>query len=127
MKTKKNKNRAEALALMQKINEEVSAVIERHKAENPGVDIEALLSEQTELLPLFRQASTREVDKFVSHAKEQGTKMPFDSMEAGMLAAGRKDMRNGLAEILDSLKFDKPGCAECGEGMDNRGRSKKKL
>ena len=126
MKAKKNKNRAEALALMQKINEAADA-IERYKAENPGADMEALLSEQKEYLPLLRQASTREVDKFVSHAKEQGTKMPFDSMEAGMLAAGRKDMQNGLAEILDSLKFDKPGCAECGEGMDNRGRSKKKF
>ena len=116
----------EASAVMQKINEALKAV-EQYKAENPGVDVDAILSAQNDLYPILRRLSNREVDKFVAHAKEQGTRMPFDSMETGILEAGRKDMQNGLAEILDSLKFEKPACPECDEGMDNRGRSKKKL
>lgn len=51
--------------------------------------------------------------------------MSFDSMEMGILAAGRKDMQNGLAEILDSLKHGEQVCPECDEKMDNRGRGKK--
>jgi hypothetical protein len=77
----------------------------------------------------MRQLSNRELDKFIAYAKEQGTTMSFDSMEMGILAAGRKDTQNGLTEILDSLKFDKPTCPEpeCGNGMENRGRGKKKF
>jgi hypothetical protein len=115
-------------AEVQKIHDALNA-IEQYKAENPGVDVDALLSAQNELYPMLRRISGREVDKFVSHAKEQGTKMPFDSMETGIVAAGRKDMQNGLAEILNSLKFEKPICpvTECNEALDNLGRSKKKL
>ena len=101
--------------------------IEQYKIENPEVDVEAILHEQNELLAKMRQLSSRELDKFVAYAKEQGTKMPFDSIEMGVLDAGRRDMRNGLAEILDSLEFEKPTCLECDEAMDNRGRSKKKF
>ena len=113
-------------AVMQKINEALNA-IEQYKAENPNVDVESILSTQNELFSILRQLSSREIDKFVAHAKEQGTKMPFASMEAGILDAGRKDMQNGLTEILNSLKFEKPICLECDEGLNNRGRSKKKI
>ena len=112
-------------AIMQMVNETRSA-IEQYKAENPGVDVDAILSTQNELLPTLRLLSSSEIGKFVAYAKGQGTKMPFGSMEAGILAAGRKDMQNGLAEIADALKFEKPICPESDEGMDNRGRSKKK-
>ena len=112
--------------LVQKINE-IRIIIEHYKAENPGIDIEAILSEQKEILPILGLLPKRELDKFIARAKEQGTKMPFQEMEIGVLAAGRKDMQNGLAEILDSMKFDKPACSECNEGMDNRGRGKKKF
>jgi len=119
-------NAQDLSSLIQKINEAAIA-IEHYKAENPNVDVEAILSKQKELLPILGLLQNRELDKFVNYAKEQGTKMPFHDMEMGVLAAGRKDMQNGLAEILDSLKFDKPVCPECNEGMDNRGSSKKKL
>ena len=125
MKKETNTKSIDASALMQKINEALNA-IEQYKAENPGVDVDAILSKQNELYPILRRLSTRELDRFVEYAKEQGTKMPFDSMEMGILAAGRKDMQNGLAEIVNSLKFEKPICPECDEVMDNRGRSKKK-
>jgi len=92
---------------------------------NPDADVGTILSAKTELAATIGAVSRRELDKFVAKAKEQGTNMPFDDMEAGILAAGRKDMQNGLSEILDSLKFDKPDCPECGEGMNNRGREKK--
>ena len=117
----------EVSAIIQKSNEAISKAIEQYKAENPGVDMEALLSAQEGLLPALRQISSREVEKFVAYAKGQGTRMSFDSMEMGILAAGRKDMQDGLAEILNTLEFDKPECSKCAEGMDNRGRSKKKL
>jgi len=126
--TKTNQtNKAQNLSLLvQKINE-IKIIIEQYKTENPGIDIEAILSEQKELLPILGLLPNRELDKFIAHAKEQGTKMPFQEMETGVLVAGRKDMQNGLAEILDSMKFDKPACSECNEGMDNRGRGKKKF
>ena len=104
----------------------ISLAIEQYKAENPGIDVEALLSEQKELLPVLKLLPKRELESFIAYAKEQGTKMPFEAMEMGVLAAGRKDMQNGLAEILDSIKSEKPACSECDEGMDDRGRSKKK-
>ena len=93
--------------------------------ERPDVDAEAILSEQIGIQPALDALSKREVDKFVEYAKGQGTGMPFNSMEMGILAAGRKDMQNGLAEILNSLKLEKPDCPECGESMDNNGRGKK--
>jgi len=111
---------------LQKINIALNA-IEQLKAENPGVDVDALLSAHNELIPKLRLISSREVDKFVAYAKEQGTAMPFSSMEMGILAAGRKDMQDGLAEIANSLKFETPICSECDEKKDNRGLSKKKL
>ena len=107
-------------AVKQRASEAVATVLEQYKAENPDIHIEATLHEQEGLTPTIKQLSGREVERFVAYAKEQGTKMPFDSMESGILAAGRKDMQDGLAEILNSLKFDKP------EGMENRGLSKKK-
>jgi hypothetical protein len=113
--------------IIKNANEAVNKAIEQFKIENPGVDVEALLSEQNGLPPEFAQISSREVDKFVAYAKEQGIKMPFDSIEAGILAAGRKDMQNGLADILNAIDPGKPACLECDEVMDNRGRSKKKL
>ena len=112
--------------VLRKISETISA-IEQYKAENPDIDVDALLSEQKELLPVLEQISSGELNKFVAYAKSQGTKMSFNSMETGVLAAGRKDMQSGLAEILNSLEFDKPECSDCNEEMDNRGRSKKKL
>jgi len=120
-------------AIVQKISElsvsieQLNATIEQYKADNPDVDVDAILSERMELLPMLGFAQRQELHRFVEHAKEQGTKMSFDAMEMGVLAAGRKDMQNGLAEIVNSLKFDKPICPECGEGTDDRGRSKKKF
>jgi hypothetical protein len=95
--------------------------------ETPEADVAAVLSEYNGLQPTLGMLSNRELDKFITHAKMQGTEMPFDAMEMGVLAAGRKDMQNGLAEILNSLKFGKPSCSECEEKMDNNGRSKKKF
>jgi len=120
-------NISDVTTIIKNANEAVSKAIEQFKTENPGVDVEALLSEQNVLLPGLGPFSNREVDKFVTHAKEQGVKMHFDSIEMGILAAGRKDMQNGLAEILNAMDLGKPNCMECDEGMDNRGRSKKKL
>ena len=116
----------EISAVMRKLNEALNAV-EQYKTENPEVDVDIILSAQNELYPILKRLSSRELDKFVTYAKEQGTKMPFDSMEMGILAAGRRDMQDGLAEIVNSLKFEKPTCSKCDEGMDNRGRSKKKI
>ena len=100
-------------------------ILERFKSEHPNADVEAILSEHGDLLPTLRLLQNRELDRFVDYAKEQGTKMSFSDMELGVLAAGRKDMQNGLSEIVDSLKFEKPVCPECGDKEDNRGRSKK--
>jgi len=129
---KKNKNvkgkqvgHTQDMSLIVQMISEVSLAIEQYKAENPDVDVEAALAEHKELLPVLGLLPSRELSGFVAYAKEQGTKMPFDEMEMGVLAAGRKDMQNGLTEILDSLKFNKPTCSECGENMDNRGRGKK--
>ena len=112
-------------AIVRKLSE-ASIVIEQYKTENPDVDVEAALSEHKELLPVLGLLPNMELGRFVAYAKGQGTKMPFDEMEMGVLAAGRKDMQNGLAEILGSLKFNKPACPECDESMDDRGRGKKK-
>jgi hypothetical protein len=119
--------------IVQKMNalcfdaEQYNAAVAQYKAENPDIDVEAILSKEKDLLPILGLLPNRELDKFISYAKEQGTKMPFKDMEMGVLAAGRTDMQNGLAEILDSIKFDTPICPECNEKMENRGRSKKKL
>jgi hypothetical protein len=115
------------LAIMQKISEAVNIAIEQYKAENPDVDVEAIMSEYNRLQLGLGVLQSRELDKFIAYAKEQGTKMSFDAMETGVLAAGRKDMQSGLGEILNSLKFDRPACLECGEELDNRGLSKKKV
>jgi len=117
-------------AIIKNANEATSnanKAIEQFKSENPGVDVEALLSEHERLAPTLGQISSRELDKFVAYAKEQGVKMSFDSIEMGVVAAGRKDMQNGLSEILNTIDTDKPACPVCDEEMNNRGRSKKKL
>jgi len=117
-------------AIIENANEAASnanKAVEQYKSENPGVDVEALLSEHKRLAPIFEQISSRELDKFVEYAKEQGAKMSFDSMEMGIVAAGRKDMQNGLAEILNTMDTVNPTCPECDEEMKNCGRSKKKL
>ena len=101
----------DASVVMQKLREAYNAV-EQYKAENPGIDVDAIMTTHNELYPTLKLLSNRELDKFVTYAKEQGTAMPFDSMEMGILAAGRKDMQNGLAEIVNSLKFEKPTCSE---------------
>jgi hypothetical protein len=128
MKAKQSNDKREISAVthFQRINEAIATTIEQYKAENPDVDVEAILSEHTDMLHVLGSLQSREVNKFVAYAKNQGTKMSFDAMEMGMLAAGRKDMQNGLAEILDSLEFGEQVCSECGEKKDNRGRSKKK-
>ena len=123
-KDKQTDRAQDAAALKQKIDEAVSNAIDQYKAENPDADVESILSEQ-KLIPVLGQLSNRELDKFIANAKEQGTKMTFDAMEMGVLSAGRKDMQNGLAEIINSMKFDQPTCPECGEGMTDRGRGKK--
>jgi hypothetical protein len=107
--------------------EEYNAAVEQYKVENPDIDVEAILSKQKKLLPALDQISNRELDKFITFAKNQGQNMSFQDMETGVLVAGRKDMQNGLTEILDSIKFTTPVCPECNEKMTNRGRSKKKV
>jgi hypothetical protein len=106
---------------------EYNAAVEQYKSENPDVDVEAILSEQKKFLPVLAHLSNRELDKFVTYAKNQGTKMSFHDMENGVLAAGRKDMQDGLTDILDSIKFSSPVCPDCNKKMENRGRSKKKF
>jgi len=125
--TKQKKNSRDRSALVQKINEAIKNVIEEYKAENPDIDVDAMLSEHNDLLPALGALKKSEVEKFIIYAKEQGTGMPFDSMEMGILAAGRKDMQDGLAEILNSMKFNKLACPECDKDMVDRGRGKKKL
>jgi len=105
--------------------EEYNLAVEEYKSKNPDIDVEAFLSEQKELLPIPVLLPNRELDKFMIYAKGQGTKMSFQAMEIGILTAGRKDMQNGLAELLDSMAFDQPVCSECNEKMENRGRNKK--
>ena len=99
--------------------------IQRFKENNPGADVEEILSQNEDLLPMLEYLRNSELSNFVSYAKGQGTKMSFSDMEMGVFDAGRKDMQKGLGEIVDSLKFEKPECPECGEKEDNRGRSKK--
>ena len=77
-----------------------------------------------EIMKLSRES---ELNKFIEHAIEQGTNMPFSAMERGVLAAGRMDMQNGLSEIADKLKIGKPSNGECDDTLENRGRSKKKI
>ena len=121
-------NAIELLAISEKeASKFAKNTIKQIKDKKPDINGETITGEQKELISKIGQISGHEVSKFVAYAKEQGTKMSFDSMEMGILAAGRKDMQNGLAEILDSMKFEQPNCGECNEKMDNRGRSKKKL
>ena len=107
--------------------EQYKIAIEEYKIENPNIDIEAILFEQKEFLPVLGQLQNRELDKFAAYAKNQGIKMPFEAIEMGVLNAGRKDMQSVLSEITDSLKFETPICPECEEQMENRGLSKKKI
>jgi hypothetical protein len=111
---------------VKKIINTANEAIEQFKKENPDVDVEAILSEQKALPPGCEQIARNELDKFIAYAKEQGMKMPFEAMEMGILEAGRKDMQNGLSDILNTMSFDKPTCPECDEKMANRGRNKKK-
>ena len=113
-------------SLLLKLDEIINAM-EQYKAKHPDFELEAALSERKGLLIALKLLKNRELDKFVAYAKEQGTKMSFDAMEMGVLAAGRKDMQDGLAEIANSLEFEVPVCSECDEKMNNRGLSKKKF
>jgi len=116
----------EASSVVQKIKDALNAV-DQYKAENPDVDVDAFLTSQNPMYPMLKQLAGRELDRFVAYAKEQGTAMPFDSIEMGVLSAGRRDMQKGLEEILNTIKVDEPVCPICDEKMDNQGRSKKKL
>jgi len=121
------RNLQELSAYLATLNQKACEAMEHYKAENPDLDMDALLSKYETLQHVHGLISKRELDKFVTYAKEQGTRMSFDSMEMGVLNAGRKDMQNGLAEILNSLKFEKPICPECDEEMVNHGLQKKTL
>jgi hypothetical protein len=133
-KVKENKvsNGQDMALIVQKANEmriaaeQFNIAIEQYKTKNPDFDVEAFLSKQKDLLPALSLLQNRELEKFITDAKNQGTNMSFHEMELGILAAGRKDMQNGLAEILDSIKFDKPTCSECNTKMKDCGPSKKK-
>ena len=124
-KAKNARNSQDKSTVIREINEAVADVIEAYKANNPNVDVDAILAEYDGLLLNMVKLRKRELDTFVAYAKEQGTKMPFEAMETGVLDAGRKDMRNSLTEILDSVGFERPVCPECEEEMMDRGRSKK--
>jgi predicted lactoylglutathione lyase len=126
MKINQANDAQDITALLLKLDEIINAM-EQYKVKHPDFDLEAALSERKELLLALQLLKKRELDKFVVYAKEQGTKMSFDAMEMGVLTAGRKDMQDGLAEIVNSLKFEVPVCSECDEKMNNRGLSKKKL
>ena len=120
------KNANEVVSKANEVVNNASKAIEQFKTENPGIKVETLISEAKGLPCEFGQISSSEVNKFVAYAKEQGMKMQFDSIEMGILEAGRKDMKNGLAEVLNSMDTDRPICSGCNEEMDNRGRGKKK-
>jgi hypothetical protein len=107
--------------------EQYNLTIEQYKAKNPDIDVEALLSEENDLLPILDLLPNCELDKFIRYAKKQGTKMSFDAMEMGVVAAGRTDMQDGLAQIANALEFDTPICPKCNKEMRNCGRSKKKF
>jgi predicted lactoylglutathione lyase len=124
-KDKHTNNDQDISVIVQEISEAINAVIAQYKEENPDVDVDAILSEHHEMFPVLGVAQKRELDKFIAYAKEQGTKMPFDTMETGVLVAGHKDMQNGLSEILNYMKFGKPGSPERGEEMADQGQSKK--
>jgi hypothetical protein len=68
----------------------------------------------------------QEIRKFIRYAKGEGTKLTIGELENGIMAAGRTDMQNGLAEILNGMKIEAPVCGECGEKLEDLGRSKKK-
>ena len=96
---------ADVKEIINKANEakkSANEAIEQYKKENPGVDVELLLSEQRSQALECGEIARSELDKFILYAKKQGMKMPFDAMETGILAAGRKDMQNGLSEILNT-------------------------
>jgi len=126
MADKKSKKADQIVAAQDVVN--AIQTIKEFQAANPDVDIASLLpkSELGDLQSVLGMLKNRELDRFVIHAKEMGTKMSFADMEMGVLAAGRRDMQNGLAEIADSLKFERPVSTEDGEEMKDRGRSKKK-
>lgn len=124
-KTKAAQGKSDLLQIIGEAINTIKTAVEEYQAENPDDDLEEILSGHSGLLPGLGMLRTRELDKFIAFAKEQGTKMPFDAMEMGVLAAGRKDMQNGLAEILNTMKFGKTDCPECGEEMVDRGRGKK--
>ena len=75
---------------VKEIINKANEAIEQYKKENPGVDVESLLSEQRSQPLECGEIARSELDKFISYAKKQGMKMPFDAMETGILAAGRK-------------------------------------
>jgi len=124
-KTDQNVTEQDVVAAMKQLGVNLQT-ISRFKAANPNVDISSLSPEGTEIQAILEKAQARELEKFVTYAKQQGTSMSFDAMEMGVLNAGRKDMQNSLAEIVDSLKFERPVSSEDGEKMDHKGRSKKK-
>ena len=116
---------AEKMEALRVAKDEEIIRLAEHKAECPVIDAPTL-TVQAEASAMILQTQNSELQKFIKQAKEQGIKMPFEKMEMGVLAAGRRDMENGLTEILNSLEFNKPTCSECDGGMNNRGRSKKK-
>ena len=122
--SKKRSKSEELLGVIDLISD-IQRSINQFKDNYPDADVDTVLAEQKDLLPILDYLKTSELSKFVNYAKEQGTKMTFSDMELGVVEAGRKDMKKGLEEIADSLKFENPECPECGEKEDNRGRSKK--
>jgi len=104
-----------------------NAAVKEFQAANPDVDIEALLAEHEEFRSMLAEGRSGELGRFIGHAIEMGTEMSFAEMEEGVLDAGYADMRNGLARVMDSLKFEAPVCQEDGTPMENRGRGKKKV
>ena len=121
-----------AIEVLRVTEEQASAVaskiVERMGAGIWDFNIKAPQSNQRddgEMLHTFGQLAGSEVAGFVANAKKLGTRMSFDEMEMGILAAGRKEMRNGLAEIMNSLEFGKQTDPDRGDTLENRGRRKK--
>jgi uncharacterized protein (UPF0264 family) len=123
---RKKSTKAKQLIAAQDMVETIEKLVGQFKAENPDVDINEILLEHKELKSVFEHVRNQELAKFTAYAKEQGTRMSFSEMEMGILAAGRKDMQNSLAELAESLKFDTPVCSEDGTNMRDCGLVKKK-
>ena len=127
MTSRKSGKTAEAVDAQDMVEamDRANKAVSEFRAKHPDADVDRILAGHGELRSTLAAARSGELGRYIDHAKEQGTKIPFRELEAGVLEAGRRDMRDGLAEVMDSIRFDAPVDAESGEKMANHGRAKK--